>query len=119
MRLLHGSIVASGYCAVAAISPSSSQRKTPDGIDDRSGVRYEKKRSEAIMATVNTTRVSSFGLADRFATFVASYKTAAAKRRLYATTVSELNGLTDRELSDLGIARIMIRDLARSAAYGN
>jgi uncharacterized protein YjiS (DUF1127 family) len=118
MRLLHGSIVASGYCASAALGPSSLQRKTPDGIDDRSGVRYDKKRSEAIMATVNTTRVSSFGLADRIAAFVASTKAAAAKRRVYATTVTELNGLTDRELSDLGIARIMIQDLARTAAYG-
>jgi hypothetical protein len=34
MRSLHGSIDVSGYCAIAAIGPSSSQRKTPDGIDD-------------------------------------------------------------------------------------
>ena len=74
--------------------------------------------SEAIMATVNTTRVSSFGLADRFAAFVASTKAAAAQRRVYAKTVAELNGLTDRELTDLGIARIMIEDVARAAAYG-
>jgi hypothetical protein len=43
MRLLHGSIDVSGYCAVAAFGPSLLQRKTPDGIDDRSGVRCEKE----------------------------------------------------------------------------
>lgn len=78
----------------------------------------KKKRSEAIMATVNSTRVSSFGLADRLAAFFAATKAAAAQRAVYARTVSELNALTDRELTDLGIARIMIQDVARAAAYG-
>jgi uncharacterized protein YjiS (DUF1127 family) len=70
------------------------------------------------MATVNSTRVSSFGVADRFAAFVASYKAAAAQRRVYARTVAELRDLTDRELADLGIARVQIEDVARAAAYG-
>lgn len=70
------------------------------------------------MATVNSTRVSSFGVADRIAAFVATWKAAAAQRAVYARTVSELNALTDRELTDLGIARIMIQDVARTAAYG-
>jgi uncharacterized protein YjiS (DUF1127 family) len=78
----------------------------------------KKKRSEAIMATVNSTRVSSFGVADRLASFFASYKAAAAQRGVYAKTVAELRGLTDRELTDLGIARLQIEDLARAAAYG-
>jgi uncharacterized protein YjiS (DUF1127 family) len=70
------------------------------------------------MATVNSTRVSSFGVADRFVAFVASFKAAAAQRRVYARTVAELRDLTDRELTDLGIARVMIEDVARAAAYG-
>lgn len=79
---------------------------------------YKEERSEAIMATVNSTRVSSFGVADRFAAFVASYRVAAAQRRVYAKTVAELRDLTDRELTDLGIARVMIEDVARAAACG-
>ena len=70
------------------------------------------------MATVNTTRVLPFGLADRFAAFVAAAKAAAAQRRVYAKTVAELHGLTDRELTDLGISRVSIEDVARAAAYG-
>ncbi len=35
--------------------------------------------------------------------------------RLFRETVSELNRLSNRELSDLGIARNDIRDVARKA----
>lgn len=35
--------------------------------------------------------------------------------RLYRETVTELNRLTNRELSDLGIARNSIREVARKA----
>ena len=35
--------------------------------------------------------------------------------RLYRETVTELNRLTNRELSDLGIARAKIREVARKA----
>lgn len=70
------------------------------------------------MATVNTTRVSSFGVADRFAALVASFKVSMAQRRVYTRTLAELNALTDRELTDLGIARGMIVEISREAAYG-
>ena len=39
------------------------------------------------------------------------------RRRLYARTVSELNDLSGRELSDLGLSRSMIRNVAYSAVY--
>jgi uncharacterized protein YjiS (DUF1127 family) len=70
------------------------------------------------MAYVNNSRTASAGLADRFAAFVATVKLNAAKRRIYEKTVRELNALTDRELADLGIARVSIDDVARVAAYG-
>lgn len=35
--------------------------------------------------------------------------------RLYRETVTELNRLSNRELSDLGIARARIREVARKA----
>ncbi|MGL4321749.1 MAG: DUF1127 domain-containing protein [Paracoccaceae bacterium] len=70
------------------------------------------------MAYVNNTRAASFGLIDRISNMIASYKAKAAQRAVYNRTVYELNLLTDRELSDLGIARISIEDVARVAAYG-
>jgi uncharacterized protein YjiS (DUF1127 family) len=70
------------------------------------------------MAYANNSRTASLGLADRFAALVATVKAKAAKRRIYETTVRELNALTDRELTDLGISRLSIEDVARVAAYG-
>lgn len=70
------------------------------------------------MAYVNNSRAISLGLTDRLAAMIASYKAQRAQRAIYDRTVYELNHLTDRELSDLGIARISIRDVAQVAAYG-
>ncbi len=70
------------------------------------------------MAYVNTTRTVGHGLADRFAGIVKSIRLAAQRRAIYEQTVRELNGLTNRELADLGIARLNIQDVARVAAYG-
>jgi uncharacterized protein YjiS (DUF1127 family) len=70
------------------------------------------------MAYVNNSRVASFGLLDRLSAMAASFKAQRAQRAVYLRTVYELNQLTDRELSDLGIARISIEDVARVAAFG-
>jgi uncharacterized protein YjiS (DUF1127 family) len=70
------------------------------------------------MAYVNTTGIARKGLIDRLAVFKDGVVTALQQRRIYHRTVAELNALTDRELSDLGIARIAIRDIAHEAAYG-
>ena len=70
------------------------------------------------MAYVNTTRTASATFADRFSTFFAGVKASAAKRRVYNQTVHELRQLSERELNDLGIHRLMITSVAREAAYG-
>lgn len=70
------------------------------------------------MAYVNTTRVARKGLLDRLMAFKDSMATAIQSRQVYLRTVAELNALTDRELADLGIARIAIPEIAREAAYG-
>lgn len=70
------------------------------------------------MAYVNTTRVARKGLLDRLAAFKDGMATAIQSRQVYLRTVAELNALTDRELADLGIARISIPEIAREAAYG-
>lgn len=44
--------------------------------------------------------------------------TRAAQYRTFRTTLSELEGLTDRDLADLGVHRADIRGIARDAAYG-
>lgn len=70
------------------------------------------------MAYANTTRMANAGLGDRLTGLVASVKQALAQRRIYRDTVRELNGLTTRELADLGIHRSMITRVAMEAAYG-
>ena len=70
------------------------------------------------MAYVNTTRVAPKGLLDRLSVLKVTLVTALQQRRVYSQTVAELNALTDRELSDLGIARATIREIAHEAAYG-
>jgi uncharacterized protein YjiS (DUF1127 family) len=70
------------------------------------------------MAYVNNSRVASFGLVDRIMAFVATAKAQRAQRAIYHRTVRELEKLSDRELADLGIARISITDVARVAAFG-
>lgn len=41
-----------------------------------------------------------------------------ARRQIYKQTLKELNQLTDYELSDLGLNRGTIYDVANEAAYG-
>lgn len=70
------------------------------------------------MAYMNTTRTAQLGLSDRFAQIVKSVKVAMQRRQIYGRTVRELNALSNRELTDLGIHRAMISQIAREAAYG-
>ena len=49
---------------------------------------------------------------------LARTRKAIADHRLYRQTLDELQALNDRELSDLGIARLAIRDVARDSVYG-
>ncbi|MES2542394.1 MAG: DUF1127 domain-containing protein [Pseudomonadota bacterium] len=70
------------------------------------------------MAYVNTNSIARKGFADRLAHLKDIVLNAINQRRVYAQTVAELNALTDRELTDLGISRLGIADIAREAAYG-
>lgn len=45
-----------------------------------------------------------------------SAATAYAKHRVFRTTLNELRGLNDRELTDLGLNKTMLRGLALEAA---
>lgn len=70
------------------------------------------------MAYFSTSRAVRVTLADRISAVFAVLREANQRRAVYAQTLRELNGLTDRELTDLGIARHEIADLSRQAAYG-
>jgi uncharacterized protein YjiS (DUF1127 family) len=68
------------------------------------------------MAYVNS-RSASLSISDRFSSVVKMVKEAVARRRLYSRTLAELTALTDRDLTDLGLSRANIADLAYEAAY--
>lgn len=70
------------------------------------------------MAYVNSSPMARKGFFDRFSNLKDTLLTAIRQRRIYERTVAELNGLTDRELNDLGISRFSIPELARESAYG-
>lgn len=70
------------------------------------------------MAYATETRPVGASLTERVGSFRAAMKDRVAKYNLYRTTLTELQGLNDRDLADLGIARADIQDLAREAAWG-
>lgn len=47
---------------------------------------------------------------------IADLKTRRLQRAAYRQVFNELDRMTDRELSDIGLGRAMIRDVARRAA---
>ncbi len=70
------------------------------------------------MAYAISTRSTGFNFGAFLSNTAATVKAFFARRAIYAQTLAELNALSDRDLSDLGIARFQIADLAREAAYG-
>ncbi|WP_108814673.1 DUF1127 domain-containing protein [Loktanella sp. Alg231-35] len=69
--------------------------------------------------TYNTdTGFVGFSLGQRFAAFRADMAENAAKRKIYRTTVAELECLSNRDLDDMGISRSAIKAIAFDAAYG-
>jgi len=70
------------------------------------------------MAFANSTQSARLGLADRFASLLADLGEARQRRKVYRQTLRELNVLSTRELTDLGIHRSMITRVALEAAYG-
>ena len=49
---------------------------------------------------------------------MAGWKEAALRRKRYTTTLRLLEQMTDRDLSDINISRLQIRDVVYEAAYG-
>ncbi len=69
------------------------------------------------MAYMNSTRSAHLSFYDRFAALAAAAKDMIARRRVFNQTLFELSHLSDRDLSDLGLSRANITEVAREAAY--
>lgn len=51
--------------------------------------------------------------------FIARLRKSLADHRLFRETIEELSQLSDRDLSDLGIHRTQIREIAHESVYGD
>lgn len=69
------------------------------------------------MATITDTRADA-GIFALIAETLQAQVTRFAQHRTYARTLRELQGLTTRELDDLGLNRSMLRQVAYEATYG-
>lgn len=65
----------------------------------------------------NATNASRSILGGRASELLDGFRATLAKRKLYNNTLRELQGLSDRELADLGLHRSMLRRIAYEAAY--
>mgnify|MGYP002788992313 CR=1 FL=1 len=70
------------------------------------------------MAYANETLSVGGSLAQRLRELRATFADRRARYGLYRKTLRELEGLTERDLTDLGLSRSNIRDVALTAAYG-
>jgi len=70
------------------------------------------------MAYANDTLAAGNSLAQRLRSISAGFAERRARYALYRKTQFELSQLTDRDLSDLGVSRLSIDDIAFEAAYG-
>jgi uncharacterized protein YjiS (DUF1127 family) len=77
------------------------------------------KKMRLMMAYVNSSRSVQVSFSDRFAAVVKVVRDLIERRRVYNQTLFELNNLSDRDLSDLGLSRSSIAEVAREAAYND
>jgi len=70
------------------------------------------------MAHVTDIRAAHSGLFERAALVLRALGERHAHYRAYRETLRELASLSDRELSDIGMARSQIRSVAYEHAYG-
>jgi uncharacterized protein YjiS (DUF1127 family) len=71
------------------------------------------------MATIGLSGGMTAGLGAWIRKARQEYRIEMQRRRLYRETHAELDGLSDRDLQDIGISRMQIPAIAREAAYGS
>ncbi len=69
------------------------------------------------MAYMIDNRTQGLNIAGYFRNFSQRYADWRVAREAYLRTYRELSSLTDRELSDIGISRAQIEDIARQSAH--
>ena len=69
------------------------------------------------MATMDTTRGRTADLGAWLRSAWSEFRDDLERRRVYNDTYAQLNGLSDRDLSDIGVSRLQIGDIARDAAH--
>lgn len=71
------------------------------------------------MALMNSVHVpQQAGLLNAFASIMATFAEKRARAGEYRRILRELNSMSERDLDDVGISRLSIRDIAREAVYG-
>jgi hypothetical protein len=70
------------------------------------------------MTTFNITLPTSIPFVDRLSGLGATLSDKMAKRKVFLTTLRELQSLSNRDLADLGLSRSSLRGIALEAAYG-
>ncbi len=58
------------------------------------------------------------GLSSFFATKLAAFQETRARNAVFHKVKGQLSRMSDRDLADIGINRLLIDDVARKAAYG-
>lgn len=87
----------------------------PHGAEHNAADRFGSARKRTttmanIAANTEFARPAGFG-------FFSDLSKAFADWRLYRRTLAELQGMSDRDLADLGVSRLSIRDIAFDAVY--
>ena len=81
--------------------------------------RPDRSEDEGIkMPYVTSQSPVGTGVVAWFGDVLAAWAVARERRAVYARTLKELSGLSDRELSDINLSRSQIKDVAHEAAYG-
>lgn len=70
------------------------------------------------MAFTSDIKTYEAGLVERMRREFSRAREMAGKRRVYRQTLNELQGLSARDLDDLGIAPSQLRSVAYAAAFG-
>lgn len=60
----------------------------------------------------------SFNLTERASATMASLRARYAKHREYLRILDELELMSDRELADINLSRLNLREIAQTAVYG-
>jgi hypothetical protein len=84
----------------------------------RQACRNHQDETSSDMTSFNITLPASIPFMDRLSGVHATLSDKMAKRKVFLTTLRELQSLSNRDLADLGLSRAALRGIAMEAAYG-